>query len=351
LNSICIVGISGYSGSGKTTLIERLLPELKKQGLGVGVLKHIHHRLLVDIEGKDTDRFFRAGADHVLAHDAEESFHRARYCGEDIQRIISSLPAELDLILVEGFKDLPLPGIWLETEARVNEPAAPTGEKEIIFRNDPDYIEQTLSVIRSRIGKFHSDRLIHAGLLVGGKSVRMGKPKSLLKRGGVTLAERSFTILSGLPCKTLLLGSGEIPEALKPADRLPDVSGLNGPLSGMLSAFRWAPESAWLISSVDMPLMHKEAWNWLLGQRRPGIWAVIPKIRGSRGIETTGALYEPMIFGFLERMAGEGNLKLQELALHPRVSSPEIPETLSEAWRNVNTAEEWSAVRGERSER
>ena len=63
----CIIGISGCSGSGKTTLIRKILPELKKQGLSTGVLKHIHHKLNIDVRGKDTDHFYRAGADFVFA--------------------------------------------------------------------------------------------------------------------------------------------------------------------------------------------------------------------------------------------------------------------------------------------
>jgi molybdenum cofactor guanylyltransferase len=350
MSAICIVGVSGYSGSGKTTLIERVLPELKKQGFSTGVIKHIHHNLTVDIEGKDTERFFRAGADHVFAHDAEQSFLRSRYLNEGIHQIIARLPSGLDLILVEGHKDLPLPGIWLEAGLRRNKPAAAAGEKEVIFRDDPDYIGQVLSVIHRRLVKFHSDRIIRAGLLVGGKSVRMGRPKSLLETEGITLAERSFRILSGISRETLLLGSGDIPESLNTAGRLPDVAGLTGPLAGMLSAFRWAPESAWVISSVDMPLMHRNAWKWLLEQRKPGIWAVLPKIRGSKGVETTGAVYEPMIAGYLESMAEKASMKLQKLALHPKVLTPEIPDDLTEAWKNVNTSWEWEAIcRAERS--
>jgi len=76
MNSTCMIGIAGYSGTGKTTLIEKILPELKKQGLNIGIIKHIHHKLAIDVKGKDTDRFSRAGADFVLAHDAQQGFAR-----------------------------------------------------------------------------------------------------------------------------------------------------------------------------------------------------------------------------------------------------------------------------------
>ncbi|PKL52109.1 MAG: molybdopterin-guanine dinucleotide biosynthesis protein B [Nitrospira bacterium HGW-Nitrospira-1] len=345
MNSTCIIGIAGYSGSGKTTLIEKILPELKKQGFCVGVLKHIHHKLVIDVKGKDTDRFYRAGANFVFAHDAEQSFVRLRYQNDEPEDVIEKFPSGLDLIIVEGHKEYDVPGIWLEKRRpKKGVPIDMTGEKKIIYRDDPLYVDKARSHIREAIAGFHAQRIIHAGLLIGGKSIRMGRPKALLKREGITLAERSFKILSEVSEKAMLLGSGQLPECLDAEERLPDIQGLHGPLAGILSAFRWAPQSAWIISSVDMPLMHKGAWEWLLNQRKPGIWAVLPKIRGSRGVETTGAVYEPMIFEYVESLARKGTMKLQEIMLHPKVLTPVIPKTLAQAWQNVNTAADWKRV-------
>lgn len=345
MNPACIVGISGYSGSGKTTLIEKILPQLKRQGFSVGVIKHIHHKLSIDVKGKDTDRFFRAGADCVFAHDAQQGFMRSGYENETPPELAGRFPRALDLILVEGHKEYTLPGVWLEKKGpgkgRIPELR---GEKEIIYRDDPEYLDKVLYRIHEEMEKFHAQRIINAGLLVGGKSIRMGRPKALLKLKGKTLAERSFDILSDVSGKALLLGSGQLPEGLIDVERLPDVTGLKGPLSGILSAFRWAPENAWIISSVDMPLMHKNAWEWLLSQRTPGVWAVLPRIRGSKGVETTGAVYEPMIFEHVESLAREGTVKLQEIAAHPKVMTPLVPKSLAYAWNNANTPAEWKKI-------
>src|SRR5574340_416615 len=125
MNSICIIGIAGYSGSGKTTLIRKILPELKKQGFSVGLLKHIHHRLDVDIRGKDTDHFYRAGADFVFAHDSQQCFARYRNPDKDISGLIKKFPSALDLVIVEGHKDIALPGIWLESKSSGGKTASP----------------------------------------------------------------------------------------------------------------------------------------------------------------------------------------------------------------------------------
>jgi len=60
---ICIVG---KSKSGKAKLMEALIKELKSRGLRVGALKyHKHGDFDMDIEGKDTWKYAKAGADTV----------------------------------------------------------------------------------------------------------------------------------------------------------------------------------------------------------------------------------------------------------------------------------------------
>lgn len=347
MNSTCVIGIAGYSGSGKTTLIRKLLPELKKQGLSVGVFKHIHHnKLNIDIRGKDTDHFYRAGAAFVFAHDAQQCFARYRCSDKTFPDFIRRFPAALDLIIVEGHKGIDIPGIWLEKEAGIKKAdKSDYSNRKVVFRDDPGYQQEVLKHIREELDRFHlSKRPLMSGLLIGGKSTRMGRPKALLKMRGKTLAEKAFNALSEISGRTVLLGTGQLPEILNNADLIPDVPGLNGPLAGMLSAFRWSPGSTWIISSVDMPLMHKDAWKWLLSRRKPGIWAILPRIRGSKGVETTGAVYEPMIFEYLESLAMKGMAKLQEIAVHPKVSTPFIPKSLIPAWRNVNSPAEWKEV-------
>ena len=67
LDDLPIFGICGHSGSGKSTLIEALLPRLLARRLVVAVAKLNAHGIDVDRPGKDSDRFFRAGADVFLA--------------------------------------------------------------------------------------------------------------------------------------------------------------------------------------------------------------------------------------------------------------------------------------------
>jgi molybdopterin-guanine dinucleotide biosynthesis protein A len=339
----CIIAVGGYSGSGKTTLIEGALTELKKDGLYVGVLKQTsHHRLDLDREGKDTDRFFRAGAEIVLACDAQQGFARYPQKNADLRDALSRFPAGLDLILIEGFRDSSLPGVWIERGKRGRKDPAPLAPSRTVFyREEPGHLEQFIAYVHATLQVSHSERPLRAGLLIGGKSRRMGRPKALLKVKGKTLAERSIGTLLAVAEGAVLLGSGEVPVSLETVPRIPDAPGVAGPMAGMLAAFRWDPRSAWIISAVDMPLMEKDAWRWLLDQRRPGAWAVLPRLHGRRAVETTGGCYEPMIFDHIESLASRGKVKLQEIARHPKVLAPWVPDAIAHAWKNVNTPEEW----------
>ncbi len=339
MKSVCVIGVSGASNTGKTTLIEKALPELKRQGLAVGVLKHTHHTIDIDRENKDTARFYSAGADFVCATDDRQGFARYPQEQADIFAALDRVPRSLDLILVEGYKDTPIPRIHIVTEiSRVTKHA---GDTMLVHKGDHRNYDIFLEYIYTQMSSMYSKRLIKGGLLVGGKSTRMGRTKALLEINGVTLIERSFAILSKVTKKTVLLGKTDLPESLRNVDMLPDIDGSTGPLSGLLSAFRWAPDSTWIISAVDMPFMHEDAWNWLLRQRKPGIWAILPQLKGKQHAETTGACYEPMIFDFVESINRTGKSRLQEIAEHPKVITPEIPGTISSAWENINTVDEW----------
>ena len=53
-------------GSGKNNIIEKLLPELIARHIRVSVIKHSHHNMQVDKEGKDSWRMKEAGSSQVI---------------------------------------------------------------------------------------------------------------------------------------------------------------------------------------------------------------------------------------------------------------------------------------------
>ena len=71
-----ILAVSGVKNSGKTTLITKLLPELKKRGLRVAVIKHDGHDFEADVPGTDSWKYAQAGADGTCVFSSGKHMER-----------------------------------------------------------------------------------------------------------------------------------------------------------------------------------------------------------------------------------------------------------------------------------
>jgi molybdopterin-guanine dinucleotide biosynthesis protein MobB len=104
-----IVCISGPSGVGKTRLLLRLIAVLTARGLRVAAVKHTRHAHPLDVPGKDTDRFRRAGAAAaaIAGPRGTASFGPPVDGPEALVRVLPPV----DVVLAEGFRAAPLPRI------------------------------------------------------------------------------------------------------------------------------------------------------------------------------------------------------------------------------------------------
>jgi molybdopterin-guanine dinucleotide biosynthesis protein B len=115
MEQIPVIGFAAWSGTGKTTLIEKILRELKSQGYRVAVLKHDAHKFEIDREGKDSWRFTNAGADMMLISSGTKTAiveQRPRSFEENLSMI-----HDVDIILVEGYKQEAVPRIGISRKA------------------------------------------------------------------------------------------------------------------------------------------------------------------------------------------------------------------------------------------
>jgi len=111
-----VLGVCGFSRSGKTTLLEAAIPHLVAHRLAVAVVKHDAHGFSVDRPGKDSDRFFCAGATVALRGPSEQFQRRGPSASLALETTLADLARDHDLILVEGHKDTRLPKLWLSDE-------------------------------------------------------------------------------------------------------------------------------------------------------------------------------------------------------------------------------------------
>lgn len=333
-------GICGYSGSGKTTLILELVRRLSGQGLKVGVIKHDVHGLDVDREGKDSDRFFKAGAD-VLMRGPEELFLRVHGSDEaDLETVLKLLSPHYDLLLIEGHKSTPLVDkVWLLKDDQEVCPSEAVNVKSVL-RRDEDRVGRVLPMVQDWLAAQCLSVPVYAGVLIGGESRRMGRPKHLLAASdGRTWLETIVSVAEPLVARVVLLGKGDVPQSLRRLPVLPDVEDRQGPLAGILAAMRWRPDVSWLFLSCDMPQISAEALRWLLAQRKPGVWAVLPRRVNPDAVEPLPGWYDSRSQRLLEACRGPA-----ALAGHVKVATPLVPAEHAAAWTNVNTESDLKAA-------
>ncbi len=138
--AIPVIGFAAFSGTGKTALLEQLLPILSHSGVKAGVIKHAHHPFDIDIPGKDSYRLRKAGAIQTLVASSqrwalmtETPVERAPRLAELITHLDRK---QLDLILVEGFKQTSFPKIELHRPELGHPLLFPADENIIAIASD-----------------------------------------------------------------------------------------------------------------------------------------------------------------------------------------------------------------------
>ena len=102
------VAFTGPSGSGKTTLIEKVAKKLVIDNRVAIIKNDPKDKAVFDVEGKDSDRFSKTGAEVVVTSPTRTTYFAKRE--KSLDEIVSML-SEFDILIVEGLKTLPLPRI------------------------------------------------------------------------------------------------------------------------------------------------------------------------------------------------------------------------------------------------
>lgn len=138
---IPVIAFAAYSGTGKTTVIEQVVRRLKEKGVRVAVIKHDGHRFEIDREGKDSWRFAQAGADITIISSQEKTAYIEQR--ELKLEQLLAMVHDVDVILVEGYKNGSLPQIGIARRATGKGFTAPL-DRFIAIITDMDEVETAL---------------------------------------------------------------------------------------------------------------------------------------------------------------------------------------------------------------
>ena len=107
---------------GKTTLIEKIIPQLKRRGYRVGIVKHAHHGFDLDKTGKDSHRHHRAGADTVMVASPGQIAMVKNVDSERLDELVAFFK-DMDILISEGFKRDRAPKIEVYRQESHDRPA------------------------------------------------------------------------------------------------------------------------------------------------------------------------------------------------------------------------------------
>ncbi len=153
--AICVVG---RSNAGKTLLMEGLITALKARGHRVAAIKHTPHGHQIDLQGKDSQRMFNAGADAVVMGAPNQATIIRRVGTElELEDLLKSLGNDYDVVLVEGYKQPPVPKIVVLPQGEeppgdadlsiVLATVVPTPDSDGVPRVSPDVVDNLVTLI------------------------------------------------------------------------------------------------------------------------------------------------------------------------------------------------------------
>jgi len=117
---IPIIGFVGEKKSGKTLMLEAVIRVLSKKGRKIGVIKHTRHGFKLDYPETDSSRLMNSGARKVLMlGNGQIGVYGAESPEPSVEQARDLYFPELDLVLVEGYKDAAVPKVLVALSGKV----------------------------------------------------------------------------------------------------------------------------------------------------------------------------------------------------------------------------------------
>ncbi|NPB04857.1 MAG: molybdenum cofactor guanylyltransferase [Aquificae bacterium] len=154
---------------------------------------------------------------------------------------------------------------------------------------------------------------MHAYLLAGGRSRRMGFDKALLPFGGKPLILHLYRFLSNfLP--TFVVTKEEKADSYRSLgieNLITDGFEVQSPLAGIVTGLRHSPFEKNLFFAVDLPLLCPRLVEFLKGRPPKGkVFGIVPEVGGK--LHFTAAVYLKSFLPAAEKALSENRLSLKQ---------------------------------------
>ncbi len=180
-------------------------------------------------------------------------------------------------------------------------------------------------------------------ILAGGKSIRMGNDKGLIKWHGKEQGYYLADILKNL-CNETYISCREDQQnnIAEHYQTIADTFTGLGPYGAILSAFREKPDAAWLVVACDLPLLNIETLQYLKDNRNSSSMATSFESPYNHFPEPLVTIWEPKSYPVLLSLLSHGyncpGKALRNIDAH--IIQSKNPQALT----NVNTPEDFKKV-------
>ena len=183
---------------------------------------------------------------------------------------------------------------------------------------------------------FMNQNSISALILSGGQSSRMGEEKRLINYHGKTQEQYLFDLLSNYFSAVYVSIN---PNQTTDLPYIKDLYlGLKSPMVGIISAFNYNPNSAWLVVACDMPFVDEKTIEFLIEHRNPEKYATAFENLEEHFPEPLLTIYEPRIFPKLQEAINQGKKSPMKVLQNLDI---ELLQAFNNQWIiNANTIEE-----------
>ncbi len=147
-------------------------------------------------------------------------------------------------------------------------------------------------------------------VLAGGRSMRMGQDKALLRTNGLTLLETVVATLHPLAGEIVIVADQAEKYLLPNCRVVGDLYPQTGPLGGVLTGLSELGAGAHLVVACDMPTLQPALLRLLIDSMGPEWDVVVPEVEGR--MEPLCAVYSDTVVSALQAFLDSGGRALHK---------------------------------------